>query len=195
MKTDKTFNEQAALQLIDETIRNTRQKFKDDGFSLIMWGWIVIVGNIINYIALTMHLNYLFAYWAIACTLGGIISGIRGSKQYKKEPVSSFSFNAMKYIWMGCGIGAIILWFAAVNFGWQYINSAMFVAFATPVFITGGIMKFRPAIYGGLILFVFGVGLFFLANYDWANLVAALGWILGYLVPGYLLKRDYKSNV
>lgn len=195
METKQTFNQQAALQLIDDTIRNIRQKFKDDGFLLILWGWIVIVGNIINYIALSMQLNYLFVYWPVACTFGGIVSGIYSSKKKKMEPTTSYSFNAIKFIWIGCGLGAIILWFAAANFGWQYINSAMFVAFASPVFITGGIMKFKPAIIGGLVLFAFGIGLFFIANHEWSNLIAALGWGLGYLIPGYLLKREYKSNV
>lgn len=192
METQKKFSEQEALQLIETTILNTRQRFKDDGFALIMWGWIVIIGNIVSYIAITQEIHYLHMYWAIVCPIGGIVSGIHGSKKSKSENAATFTSNVMKYIWMGSGILAIILWFASANFGWQYINSAMFVAFAVPVFITGGIMKFNPAIFGGLVLFVFGIISFFIAEYSWAYLVASLGWSLGYLVPGYLLKKGNK---
>lgn len=194
MEKEKTFSEQEALMLIEQTILKARQKFKDDGFSLIMWGWIVIVGNIINYIALSQEMPILFLYWAIVCPIGGIISGIKGAKTNKKEKGSSPVAIQMKYIWWGCAITAVLLWLAAASFGWTYINAAMFVSFGAPVFITGGIMKFKPSIFGGLILFVFGIVSFYIASYDWSNLVAALGWSLGYLVPGYLLKREAKKQ-
>lgn len=192
METQKKFSEQEALQLIEQTILNTRQRFKDDGFYLIMWGWIVIIGNIVNYIAITQEINYLFLYWAIVCPIGGIASGIYGSKKRKTESNSPFTANVMKYLWIGSGILAIILWFGAAYMGWEYINTSMFLAFAVPVFITGGIMKFTPAILGGLVLFVFGIISFFIADFSWAYLVASLGWMLGYLVPGYLLKKGSK---
>jgi len=193
---ETTFNESEALKLIEQTITNTKQRFKDDGFLLIMWGWIVILGNIINYVALEQSQELLFMYWPIACIIGGVASGIIGAKKRSAEKVTSFSGQAMSYVWGGCGIAAVILWFAAVSFGWEYINCAMFVAFAVPVFITGGMMKFKPAIFGGLVLFAFGVGIFFIAKEPYANLIAAGGWALGYLIPGYLLKKDYKeSNV
>lgn len=192
METQKKFSEQEALQLIEQTILNTRQRFKDDGFSLIMWGWIVIIGNIMSYLAITQEINYLHMYWAIACPIGGIVSGIHGAKQSKRENVNTYSTNVIKFIWMGSGIAAIILWFGAAKLGWQYINSAMFVAFAVPVFITGGIMKFKAGVIGGLVLFVFGIISFFIAEYSWVYLVASLGWLLGYLVPGYLLKKGNK---
>ena len=193
METQQKFSEQQALQLIEQTILNTRQKFTDDGFSLVMWGWIVIIGNIVSYIAVTQNMKYLFLYWAIVCPVGGIISGIRGKKEEKERGANTFTSNVLKYIWIASGIAAIILWFAAANFGWEYINAAMFVAFAVPVFITGGIMKFSPAIYGGLVLFAFGILSFYIAAYNWAYLVAALGWVLGYLVPGYMLKKSSKK--
>lgn len=189
MEAQKQFSEKEALQLIEQTIINTKQKIKDDGFSLVMWGWIVIVGNILSYIAITQELNYLHLYWAVACPVGGVLSGLRGSEKGKKEINLTHMGNAIKYVWVGSGMAAVILWFAAFNFGWQYINSAMFVAFAIPVFITGGMMKFKPAIFGGLILFLFGVLCFFMANYSWVYLLASIGWALGYLVPGYILKK------
>lgn len=193
MEKEQKFSEQQALQLIEQTILSTRQKFKDDGFSLIMWGWIVIVGNIINYLAVTQEIKYLFMYWAIVCPIGGIYSGIRGKKIGKENGVNSYAGNVMKYIWMGSGIAAIMLWVAAISLGWEYINAAMFVAFAVPVFVTGGIMKFKPVIFGGFILFAFGIICFLCAAYSWVYIVAALGWILGYLIPGYLLKKGNKQ--
>jgi|GEM_PF-3166200 len=192
METQQKFSEQQALQLIEQTILNTRQKFTDDGFSLVMWGWIVIIGNILSYVAITQEMKYLFLYWAIVCPIGGIISGIRGKKEEKENGANTFAGSVLKYIWIASGIAAIILWFAAAKLGWEYINAAMFVAFAVPVFITGGIMKFKPALFGGIVLFIFGIITFLLANYSWVYLLAALGWVLGYLVPGYILKKGNK---
>jgi len=73
MEAQKQFSEKEALQLIEQTTINTKQKIKDDGFSLVMWGWIVIAGNILSYIAITQELNYLHLYWAIACPIGGVL--------------------------------------------------------------------------------------------------------------------------
>ena len=191
---ETSFSESEALKLIEQTITNTKQRLTDDGFSLIMWGWIVITGCIVNYFALEHQIPILFAYWPVACTTGGIISGVVGSKKRNSHQAKSLSTEVFKFVWMGCGIAAIILWFAAFNFGWQYINPAMFIAFGIPVFISGGIMRFTPAIFGGLILFAFGVGTFFIAEESYTNLIAAGGWALGYLIPGYLLKKDHQKN-
>jgi hypothetical protein len=194
MKTnDTTFNESDALKLIEQTITNTKQRLSDDGFSLIMWGWIVIIGNIINYIALEQEQDLLFLYWPVACSAGGIISGIVGSKR-RSTATKSFTTNAMTFIWAGALISGTVLWFAAWNFGWHYINSAMFLAFAFPVFVSGGLMKFKPAIFGGLVLFAFAIGTFLIADESYSNLVSAAGFALGYLVPGYMLKSAYKSS-
>lgn len=195
METNNTnFNESDALKLIEQTISSTKQRLSDDGFSLIMWGWIIITGCVVNYFALEYQQYFLFLYWPIFCTAGGIISGVVGAKRQGGQQASSLSTEVLKYIWMGSGIAAIILWFAAYNFGWQYINSAMLVAFGLPVFISGGLMKFRPAIIGGLLLFVFGVGVFFIAEASYSNLIAAAGWALGYLVPGYLLRKEHQRT-
>ena len=68
------FNEMDALKLIEQTILTTKQKFNDNGVLLILWGWIVIVGNIMNYLGQTLNIVELFWYWPIVCTAGGIFS-------------------------------------------------------------------------------------------------------------------------
>ena len=71
------------------------------------------------------------------------------------------------------------------------VNPVIIVMTAMPTFITGVILKFKPLMFGGVVFWVAGAVMFFVAKDD-QLLLGALVIVLGYLVPGYMLRKSEK---
>ncbi len=69
------------------------------------------------------------------------------------------------------------------------VNPVIILLAAVPTFLTGVILKFKPLYFGGMVFWILGVVLFFVSRED-QFLIAAVAIALGYLVPGYMLKRS-----
>ena len=62
-----------------------------------------------------------------------------------------------------------------------------------PTFISGAIIRFRPLIIGGLCFWVLSVISHF-AGPSIAPLAVPLAMLIGYLIPGYLLKKKTDND-
>lgn len=61
-------------------------------------------------------------------------------------------------------------------------------------YLSGITIKFRPLVYGGIVLWISAIISFMLPG-DLQLLISAGGIFLGYLVPGYILKYKNGKNV
>jgi hypothetical protein len=64
--------------------------------------------------------------------------------------------------------------------------------YGTWLFISGGALKFRPLIFGGIINWVIGAIAFF-ADFEQQLILLALAVLLGYILPGHLLKSRHSQ--
>jgi hypothetical protein len=94
------------------------------------------------------------------------------------------------WVWIGYGIVCFTIVAFGSKINWL-INPILITMAAVPTFVTGIMLRFKPLLYGGGALWVFGI-ILFLVPMDVQFLVAALAVVAGYLVPGYMLKN---SNV
>jgi len=88
MKTD--FTEQDSLKVITEMIENSKAKIRDNGFFYLLWGWLVLIASVTNFILLTIHYEKSWLPWPILMIGGGIASGIAGYKLGKKATSEHF---------------------------------------------------------------------------------------------------------
>jgi hypothetical protein len=92
------------------------------------------------------------------------------------------------WLWIGFGISV----FTLVFFGYtiQYnLNPVILLMSALPTLVSGVIIKFKPLVVGGIMFWVFGI-VCFLVSIEYQTLVGAAAVIVGYLIPGYLLKTQ-----
>ena len=67
--------------------------------------------------------------------------------------------------------------------------ASIIVLTGLPTFLTGQLMRFKPLIFGGVLFWVLGAAAYFVDMQAVALLyIAAM--LFGYLLPGYLLKRQ-----
>lgn len=183
---------QNTLAFIEEMINKTKQNYSDSGFMFLLWGWLVMVAAISNYVLLKMNVEYSYIAWAILMPLGGIISLIYSSKQNKKVYAKSYTDDVMKYTWLSFGVLlAVIL----LSMGKLQLNTypLVMIAYGVPTFITGGVLKFKPLIYGGIVSWILGIIAF---NYlfDVQILFLAGAILASYIIPGHIMRAQHLKS-
>lgn len=192
-------NEQESLAAITNMINDSKTNFKEQSFYYLLWGWLVVGAVIAESILYNLGIVYHPIVWFIMGTVGGITSGIYGKKNEKKAGYSTYTDRAMKYVWLGFVLYmfVIIVMSATGKFGsqgWSSSFQLIMGLYGLGTFISGGLLKFKPLVYGGIASFVL-VGITILLPTVFSDFSAilpmlAVSIIVSYLVPGYLLKRS-----
>jgi len=152
--TTEKFDEKKALQLIESTIYAAKNKFNENGFIFRFWGWAVIIGQLLSYTWVALELyQYIGWTWCIIGTSGGFINFLYFRKREKKIKVNTFVDTALGYTWGSVGLGGAILYIYFIITNQMMINPLVLMVIGIGTFASGGILKFKPLIYGGIIFF------------------------------------------
>jgi hypothetical protein len=119
-----------------------------------------------------------------------IVSGIYGYNTSRKANVSSHMDKVYGQIWFGVFIAIIISLIFMREIGY-YHNPVILAIAGVGMYATGALLRFKPIIFGAVILWLGSAAAFNVSVID-QNLVAGITICLGYLIPGYLLKREEK---
>lgn len=189
------FNEQDSLRVIHEMIENSKAKISDNGFFYLLWGWLVLIASLSNFILLKIGFEQAWLPWPILMIGGGVISGIAVYRIGKKAKVITFFDKAIIYLWYGFVVTLIIILVTA-NFGrmsWTVTNTLIIALYGLGTFVSGGILKFRPLIFGGVFCWIISLVTLFIPEL-YSLLMVALSIIVAYLIPGYMLKAREKNH-
>jgi hypothetical protein len=61
------------------------------------------------------------------------------------------------------------------------------------IFVSGGVISFRPLIYGGIVAWVAAIVAYF-QTYEVQLLFTTLVVVVSYIIPGHLLKRSSQQQ-
>jgi hypothetical protein len=209
MENEKQFSEKDSLNLITEMINKAKQSFHDSGVGPIMWGAIIMFCSLMTYAKFKFDFELPFDIWLL--TLVAIIPQIIISyKEKKSKKARSYNDIAMDYIWISFGIALFLLIHAnsgiAKNFQkdfgnyftssgfrfYDYTTSLFLIIYGIPTFITGGIMKFRPMIFGGIFCWVCSIAAVYTPPLTDLLLMAASAFF-AWLVPGLIMNSAYRK--
>lgn len=178
-----------SLKLIETMIAQAKQSFHRNSFYFMLWGVLLISAMAVNYLMAANgdpRGNYA---WAVVGIIGGIASWAYGAREAKRKQASSFMDRVMLCLWMGFLATLLITMFGSAGSGHGMLVGAIIVLTGLPTFVTGQLLRFRPLIFGGILFWVLGAVSFFTDMKATALLyIAAM--VFGYLIPGYLLKRQ-----
>jgi|SRR5688572_11928377 hypothetical protein len=179
---------QQSLDIITSMIRQTKVNAVANTFYFLLWGWTIAICNLAVFLALRFtdlsNPTIIFAV-TIPAAIASIIYGIR---QDRSHVASTPLDNINKWIWIGFGITCFVFAYFGERTNWQ-INPIILCMSATPTFVTGIILKFRPLMIGGIAFWVFGI-VCFLVPTELQFLLAAIALVIGYIVPGHMLQKS-----
>jgi hypothetical protein len=187
------------LKIIQQMIEKTKSDTAESGGSLLLWGWTTLAACACLYALVFAGLSRLaWLPWTILMPLAAIIEIIKIFKKQKKIKILTYSQHALSGLWIACGISMFMLAFLALPLGaisYKFIipGIAMFVAVA--MYSTGQIVEWKLLKFSALIWWLSAV-VSMLIQWHYQTMVFAAAVILGYLVPGYILRYQYlrKTN-
>lgn len=184
---EQELTKEESLALIGRMISQAKENYsKGSSIYFLLWGWVVLVANLGHY--LIQKFDWFDRPWLIwSITIPAIIYTIVQSiRDGKNSKVATHLDSLYGHVWMIAGIGIVvsILFMSQIN----YYHNAFILLFAMGgTYISGQMLKFRPLVMGAFALLVSGIVCFNVSMVD-QYLVGAIGILLGYLIPGYMLK-------
>ncbi|MDA0193586.1 MAG: hypothetical protein O2887_03390 [Bacteroidetes bacterium] len=176
------------LALISEMIVQAKQNVAKGGsFYFLLWGWVIMLANLGHYLIDKLDLYpYPFVVWflTIPALIATIIYGIR---QDRNARVVSHYDRIYGHLWTGIFVLIITVLAFMSKLSFNH-NAVILLLSGLGTYISGTMLRFKPLIFGGIWLWAVAVVAFSVSVQD-QYLIAGIGLFIGYLIPGYLLKR------
>jgi hypothetical protein len=120
-----------------------------------------------------------------------IVSIITGIRMGKKAGFHSYIDTAVIYLWYGFFFTIIVLMAFAIagKIPWDSFNALIISMYGMGTFVSGGILRFKPLIIGGICCWFIAMCAFFVPG-EYTLLLISGSIIIAYLIPGYLLRKS-----
>ena len=194
MEKDTSFSHTESLALIESMINRATNRFNEDGFLYLLWGWVVFFCSITEFILLRIHFAQHYLVWTV--TWGVVIFQIFFlRRKRRKQTVRTYTDDIVKYVWLTF---IIIMFLAAVLIGaiqgkeyYKLIDPLFLVIYGMPTFLSGIILRFKPLVWGGVGCWVLSV-LTTVIPVEFHLLLVSAAMVIAWIVPGYLLRLKFR---
>lgn len=188
---EKDLTPEQSLKLIESMIGQAKKSFHRMSFYFLLWGVILTLAMASQLVAgqLGWDSKYLGMVWMGASILGAVASAVHGAREGKREQVATLADRVLMWLWIGFMITLFATIAGAGVAGYTTPAGSIMLLTGLPTFTTGQMLRFKPLIIGGILFWVLGTISFF-ANPLWMGILNIAGMLFGYIVPGFMLKRQ-----
>ncbi|GAA4009924.1 hypothetical protein GCM10022408_22620 [Hymenobacter fastidiosus] len=190
---EKPFSAPDSLRLIQDMIQSAKQELSDNSFDLLLWGWLVLVAALSHYVLLRVGYDKPWLAWPVLMSLGSVAAFVHGFRRGRRERVRTAQTDFMIYLWAGFGVLMLMLIGVGYAYGWHKAYPLIIALYGLGTFATGGALRFRPLIWGGAACWLLAT-VAFQVELDTQLLLVAAAVLVAYIVPGHLLKSQYRRG-
>jgi len=177
-----------SLRIISETMLRARKNLSSGAgsFYLLFWGIIVGGANLTHFV-LEVFTDYLYPYvvWIVIIP-AAIASAIYGARKRKSAMVKTSIDTVYGQMWWFIFVIIIMISFGD-KIGYN-LSPVITLVTSLGIFVTGKLTNFKPLLIGSFALGLSSI-IGFIVPYEYQTLVASIGILFGYVVPGYQLKK------
>lgn len=188
----ENFSEKESLKLINEMMSKAKRSYVTKGIASIVWGVLIVVCSLFTYAKIQFNFDIGFDIWWLVF-LAVIPQVFFSIKDRKNKNFVAHDEQTMTYVWSTFGICIFILSFYNSRFGNGSSTTLFMMLYGIPTFITGGVFKFRPMIFGGLVCWVLSIISIFTSVSTDMLFMAACG-LFAWLIPGIILWNRYQKS-
>jgi hypothetical protein len=181
--------------IINRAIANFKMNYRENSQVFLLWGWILTLASISNFIILKMSAileawEYkgllILGNWVVFILIGTVIMYFVVRKEKKTKKVYSQIDNFIDKLWWVTAASFVIAVILCFRLELEPPSVMLLVAgIATTT--TGLVIRFKPLVFGGMSFFIFSIASTFVTN-EYLALVVSAAIICGYLIPGYALR-------
>lgn len=187
---EKVLSPQEGLQLISDAIAMTKENIRENSFPFLLWGWIVAMASF-SFFLLQHYTGFEFYFlpFPVFGVVGIVATFIYHRRRIATSTISYFTdFFYKMWLVLGISFFAVVVINVSQN-NVPFTYTLLIAAIGTTT--SGLVMKFTPLVIGGILFFTAAITTVYIAD-EYKVLIHGVAFILGYLVPGYLLKYAVK---
>jgi hypothetical protein len=185
---EETLSPRESLDLIVHVIGKTKESLRGNSFGFLLWGWLIAIASF-TFFFLHQYTPFRFYFvpFPVLTTIGILSTAIWMRKQNTRTtlPYTTYFINKM---WVVLGVCFIMVVFINVSQGHLPFTYTLIIA-GIGTLVSGWVLKFRPLVIGGILLFLASIVSVYVAD-AYKPLVQGVAIVAGFLIPGYLLKKE-----
>ncbi len=194
---EDSITQQESLAIIESMINKAKNRFSENGFLYLLWGWVILFCSLGQYTLLfVFHSPWHWMVW-LSTWLALIVQFIYIYRKRRVKRVTTYTEEILRYVWIAF---VILLFIMGFIFGSKQsdsngvISGSMLLAiYGMPTFLSGIILRFRALVIGGISCWTLSI----IANFvpaQYQLLFVAAGVVIAWIIPGYLLRAKYKQE-
>lgn len=185
---ENTFDQTASLRLINEMIANAKHKFSEaDSYYFLFWGYFTLFVLVAYYI-IAVYIDPEIAHFSWLLFLLGSAANFFISKKIRGEKTVITQIDkVIANLWKSFGISALTLLVAGYFIQWL-VMPILLICMGIVLLAHGLIINFKAFQIGGLFCTVGALISFAIGNQIAILPAFAVCILIGYIVPGHLLK-------
>ena len=201
---EDTFSKQDSLNIIEQMIKTAKNEHREKGEGWLLWGWLLFVASCASAILVQFNLSDYVGWVWMAMALLTLIAFLWELKGKKTQVVKTYVEELLEKFSTGFLISlfAIIAATSLVSSGKEdsgrsiaFAFGYFFILYAFWMYIHGSAIRFKPLIIGAFVNWAAAIAIFIIKDFKYAMIISAVAVAVGYLIPGYLLRNQYKKSL
>lgn len=184
------------IRIIQAMLAKTKAATADSGTIFLLWGGLITAAMAID---LVLSLNGLYRWiwlvWLTAGLAGWVASILYGVRRGRRERVTSYVQTAAIHLYIGSGVGFLLVCFVfpmLKAYSYEQIPILFSAVAGILFFVMGGIFEGPLLRWLGLLWWLGGVGLIFLAG-NMRQIAFGLLIVAGYDIPAFLMWAKHRK--
>ncbi len=193
---ERNLSEEESLGLINQMIRVARDEHRESGEGWLIWGWLLFIASVLSAIFSKSGLGrYIGFTWTAMLVIGLVIYVFAHVRKQQMKKVKTYVQDLLDKLDAAFFVSLFLIIAASYisgdhNFGFGYY----YILYAFWMYIHGSAIRFKPLLVGAIVNWAAAVAIFFIEDFSYDMIVSAVAVLVGYLIPGYMLKAEYKRN-
>lgn len=186
--------EAESLSIISGMINRARNRFSETGHLYLLWGFVIFICCITQFIMLYFFKNNNAYYVWYSTWIVAIYQFYYLFRKRKREKVKTYTDEIIGFVWLTFIICSFILVYILIkNNALNAINASVLVMYGMPTFLSGIILRFKPLRIGGIICWLLAISAMF-TTYQYQLLLLALAVVAAWIIPGFILRAKFKKE-
>lgn len=191
----ETLTHQQSLGIIEQMINAARDDHRERGDGWLLWGWLLFIASVLSAIFMVRGLADLVSWvWPIMLVVGFFLNFFVLASHKKKKHVTTYIQGLLNKMGIGFYVSLLIIVGAGYLSRMSFAFGYFYVLYALWMFIYGSALRFRPFIVGAVVNWVAAIVIFIVQDFYYAMLISAVAVLVGYLIPGHMLRRQYYQS-
>ena len=196
MRKEEPLSGEQSMQIIHQMISQAKNNYSENGVSWLLWGILLFLASMSTYVFIDIKASDIFMGWNIFEIASIALLLYRVFSKPLKKQVKTYVDDLMKMVDLGfiACMGIVIL---AININAVSPRAGfcfLLMLFAFLMIIKGGAIRSRSLQVGAVVNWLGALGILLVPEFRHVMLIVAAAVLTGYIIPGILLMRKYKTT-